>query len=941
MTISKLLKVLDLSTFIAIDFETTGLSKFGDRIIEVAAILYKDGKPIDQFDTLVNPQMQISDEIIQITGITNKMVSESPTEKEIVNDLQSFLGSHPLVAHNAGFDEGFLTELLHRYQLPELSNTIYDTLHLSRVVLFDQPAYNLGTLAEYFNLSSEGAHRAKKDTENCGEIFIRLVEEAASYPLEIISKCVSILKGRNYYNTSLFINLADALIKNNSIASGLTISKLERNWKQNKFEQQAEDNFVFPTVEKVFAENGTLSDTIPNFEKRDNQIKFIHFIHEVIQSNSGIGVVEAGTGLGKSFGYLYESMKYVYESDEKKPMVISCHTKSLQDQLFFKDLPTIAKAIGASLSAIKLKGRANYICLSRFNWLLKESSGMLNNEEAAHLLPLVFWLHRTQTGDLEECTGFINSRNYRVHKLIQSDQGFCTTPVCNKYEGCFLGSLRKTLFHSDIIVINHALLLSDVLNPGLLPEFDSLIIDEAHNLIDAAYSQFSMTLDSNYLKSKLLICQPKYSGNKRWFNRLKSLLNDQKDLIRILSDLDQIIDLTVKTVDLFFDQLSLEYGDRYSSEAPYVQKYIINDIREEYRILPGELHTIRHQMTLAEKSLSKILELLSNANSNQNEHSDLILSTNQKLDTLQGVVKSLVFLTENQDSGWVYWQEGVFRKFAKDNIRNPEISIHAAPIDPGSLLSETLFTHIPSIILTSATLKVEQSFEYFLNRSGIARSGNVNAKFSTCLSPFLYDEQVKYFQYSGKNSLSDDPQGIAEVIYKCHHRLQKKILVLFTAYRTLSQVTELLKRMEGGRDLPIYSQTQSSSRYGLIQGITQSENGILMGTSSFWEGIDLSGNLLEVLIIAKLPFQVPSDPIVKAYSNTISLSNRNAFMEFTIPECILKYRQGFGRLIRTSYDEGTFIVLDNRIAIKQYGRQFQDAIPVHMNVFSTLDSLIL
>ncbi len=937
---AELLKLLDLSSFIAFDFETTGLSRYTDRIIEVAAILYKDGKPSDSFVTLVNPKIQISDEIINITGITNDMVSDAPTEKEIVDDLHSYLGIYPLVAHNINFDEGFLIELFNRYDLPEKSNQLYDTLHLARVVNFDQPTYNLGFLAEFYNLSSEGSHRAKKDSENCGEIFLNLVEEAATYPLEVISKCVSILKGRDYFNTSLFINIADALVKRGKTSSGLMKSTLKRDSKNNRFEQEGSDSFSFPEVNDVFGETGQLSNTISRFEKRDSQIKFVDFLDDVIDQDQAIGIVEAGTGLGKSFGYLYEAMKHVTEIEHKTPVVISCHTKSLQDQLFYKDLPALAKTIKNPVSAVKLKGRANYICLSRLNWLIGESSGILNDEEAAYLLPLIFWLNWTETGDLEECSGFTNSRNFRIHKMLQSEPGFCTTQVCAKYDGCFLGKVRKNLFNTDIIIINHALLLSDVVNPGLLPTFDTLIVDEAHNLIDAAYSQFSQNMDFSFLKSSLLVCQPKYSGNQRWKNSLKSLYEKIPKLKNILSDIDQSIDSGIDAVELFFSQLSMEYSSRYSIKSPYIQKIIIKDLREEYRNLPEERNLVYSQLETCERHVIKLWNVLDKYGSEKEKIEDLTLSAKQKAETLSAILQSFKFLTSNHDRECVYWQEGIFRSNSSRKNNAPEISIHASPIDAGVMLSEYLFPKIKSIILTSATLQVEHSFDYFLNRSGISMMDNAKINFSVCPSPFLYNEQVTYHQYSGNQSLSENPLGISEIILKCHQKLNRKMLVLFTSYNSLTKVTHCLRTLKGGRDLPVFSQIQSSSRYGLLKGMADSENGILMGTSSFWEGIDLSGDMLEILIIAKLPFQVPSDPIVKAYGDRLAGKNINSFMNFTVPECILKYRQGFGRLIRTSFDQGVFIVLDNRIVTKRYGQQFQDTIPVNMQMFSTLDSLI-
>tara|TARA_B100000315_G_scaffold260090_1_gene319213 strand:- start:1019 stop:3844 length:2826 start_codon:yes stop_codon:yes gene_type:complete len=940
MNRAELLKLLDLSSFISIDFETTGLSRYTDRIIEVAAILFQDGKPADSFVTLINPKIQISDKITNITGITNDMVADAPTEQEIVKDFHKFIDNYPLVAHNIKFDDGFMKELFSRFDLPEKSNQLYDTLHLARVTIFDQPTYNLGFLAELYNLSSEGSHRAKKDSENCGEIFLHLVEEISTYPLEVISKCVSIMKGRDYYNTSLFINLADSLVKNDVSLTGLTKSIIKRTIKNNQFEQKCDDAFSFPKVNNIFGENGQLSNTIPRFEKRDNQIKYMEFLDDVIHQDQSIGIVEAGTGLGKSFGYLYEAMKHVSETEQNTPVVISCHTKSLQDQLFYKDLPTLAQTIENPISAVKLKGRTNYICLSRLNWLIGESYGILNNEEAAYLLPLIFWLHNTKTGDIEECSGFTSSRNFRVHKMIQSEPGFCTTQICSIYDGCFLGKVRKNIFKTDIIIINHALLLSDVVNPGLLPTFDTLIVDEAHNLIDAAYTQFSQNMDFAFLKSNLLVCQPKYSGNRRWINGLKSFYGKLPELKNTLSDIDQSIDSAIDAIELFFSQLSMEYGSRYSISSPYVQKIIINDLREEYRNLPEELNRVYSHLDCCERYVIKLCDILDKNGSEKDKIKDLSINAKQKADSLHAVIHSFKFLTSNHDREWVYWQEGIFRNNSPKDNTSPEISIHASPIDAGVMLSEFLFPKIKSIILTSATLQVEHSFDYFLNRTGISRIDNLKTNFSVCPSPFLYPEQVNYYQYSGNQSLSENPNGIAEIILKCHQKLNRKILVLFTSYNSLTKVTHCLRTLKGGRDLQIFSQIQSASRYGLLKGMADSENGILMGTSSFWEGIDLSGDMLEILIIAKLPFQVPSDPIVKAYGDRLSNNNMNPFMNFTVPECILKYRQGFGRLIRTSFDQGVFIVLDNRIVTKKYGQQFQDAIPVDMQMFSTLDSLI-
>lgn len=292
-------------------------------------------------------------------------------------------------------------------------------------------------------------------------------------------------------------------------------------------------------------------------------------------------------------------------------------------------------------------------------------------------------------------------------------------------------------------------------------------------------------------------------------------------------------------------------------------------------------------------------------------------------------------LTTNQDDDWVYWYEGNFRNFGgKTQLL---LTVQGAPVDLAGNLSTGLFKELGYCILTSATLRTDASFDYFLQRTGLNGVEYDDLTTAVFESPFHYNEQVTYYQYSGNDG--QKPDVLANMIHNCHKRYNKRMMVLFTSRVQLDRTYQSLQRKQGGRNLPIFAQKRQTSRTGLVRGMHQSSNGILMGTNAFWEGVDLPGDLLEILIIVKMPFDVPTEPLVKAYGNMIESEGGNRFMDYALPESVIRFRQGFGRLIRTAYDEGIFIVMDDRIVNKRYGRAFSEAIPVDMNVFNRVDSL--
>ena len=939
---SELFSSLKLDRFIAFDFETTGLQVETDRAIEVAAIMFKDGKPAEKFVTLINPQIPISDLIADITGITNEMVTEAPLEKEIIDDLFEFLGDYPIVAHNTPFDLSFLRAMAERHNKDFIERKCYDTLTLSRAFLFFQPTHNLSAVSEYFNLSSEGAHRAEKDTENCGEVFIELVHEVASYNLDLISNIITFLNPFEVHNKDLFINIGNLLTKKGNLKTAIVSSELAKPQNKNIFFHDAKTNINTTNSVDVFGENGLLNQTFDSYELRPNQINFSEYVDNILSGQGGIGVIEAGTGLGKSMAYLYPAIKYSHDNSNENPIILSCYTKHLQDQLFNNDLPTLTKAIDTSIKAVLLKGRNNYLCKTRLRWLINSSDKMLSGEEAMNLLPVLVWLEHTSTGDLDECPGFSNGFTYRLMGLIQSEQGFCTSSICAKYDGCFFGPLRKVAYQSNLIVVNHALLISDAQSKsniddsmGFLPENNAVIIDEAHNLPKAAYHQLTLSFDHRSLNYVLDRIDPKHNHSVRWNNKLRTIAAIHSKFEISRSTLSGLVEEGRDLIKIFFDKMTSNAYHHFDPNSKYSTKIIIDDLNEHFTPLEKELNELKSALHSLRNHIRKLREDLLDIDETREDFIEL----HQLFDRSEGSLSDILILTEsitsNQNKEYVYWYEGNFRTIS--GATQLILTVNMAPIQPGIELANSIFKSIDFCILTSATLRTKLSFDYFLNRVGLDSVEFDDVSSTVYESPFSYNDQVTYFQYAGNDS--QRPDIIAKTILHCHRKFNKRMMVLFTSRAQLDNTSQLLRQLSHKADLPIFAQKRQTSRMGLIRGMKQVKNGILLGTNAFWEGVDLPGDLLEVLMIIKMPFDVPTEPTVKAYGKMIEERGGNSFMDYALPESVIRFRQGFGRLIRTTYDEGIFIVMDDRIINKRYGISFSESIPVQMQVFRHIDDI--
>ncbi|MDP7197106.1 MAG: exonuclease domain-containing protein, partial [SAR202 cluster bacterium] len=420
---------LKLNEFIAFDLETTGLNPNEDYITEIAAIRFINGEEKERYATLVNPGIPMPQKVIDITGITDCMVQDAPSIDEVLPQFLDFLKSVPLVGQNIQFDYDFINQDCIKYniELPEF--ILYDTLSLARIFIYFHNSFNLGSLCDYYNISITRSHRASDDALATGLLFQCLVQEAISHPLNLIQKINTVFQDSEYiHNCQLFFNLVRTAVSKNQVF-GMMKSLSNYNSPENIFKaKNVSANSLLPdTPIEWFEEHGVISKKWKGYEKRLSQIDLVKDVYLAF-SEDHILLAEAGTGLGKSIAYL--SVGFFSAKKTKKPLVVSTHTKNLQAQLFYKDIPQLSEVLDVNINAVIYKGRHNYICQTRLENLFNNHTYLLNTDEYEAFITLLVWEWETLTGDINECNGFQMHRFKRLWSLVRCEKGFCSSNNC-------------------------------------------------------------------------------------------------------------------------------------------------------------------------------------------------------------------------------------------------------------------------------------------------------------------------------------------------------------------------------------------------------------------------------------------------------------------------------------------------------------------------------
>lgn len=918
---------------VALDLETTGLDADKDTVLEIGAVRFRGPRVEDEFRTFVHPRRPIPPFVTRLTGINQAMVARAPVLEEVVDDLADFIGDAPVVGHNVEFDLRFLQPYgLFRDHL------IIDTYELASVLLPTAERYNLAYLGRLLGVPLPATHRALEDARATQAVFLRLYERLLDLPASLIAEIIRLAWPLNWSATWVFQEALDEVQRRGGASSPQrgeddARGALSLPYRLPEAEPSLPKGQPALDPEEVAAllePGGLLVRHFPGYEHRSQQVEMARAVARALGEGRHL-MVEAGTGTGKSLAYLLPAAVFARRHNTR--VVIATHTKNLQDQLLQKDIPALRQALGldeGELRAVVLKGRANYLCPRRLAFMRREGPRDLN--ELRVLAKVLVWLHQGGSGVRDELN-LRGAAEAAVWSLLNADDEGCSAAVCRDRMGgaCPLYQARTAAEAAHLVVVNHALLLADVLvGQRVLPDYRYLIVDEAHHLESALTNALTQHVTERDW-SRLL--QDLGGPRTETLGRLRVLAQElfPEDLEAFTTAVETVTDWAFQfqeQVKACFRALGRFLEDLREGRpiGPYEQQVRITDalrhhpLWNEVEIPWGDA---RETFAHLNRALEDVDGLLARW------EAQLRLSAVDDLDAGEALDLIGRFRTIARQLNEAYrLMEGILLEPNPDLVywvslrpTGRWLALHAAPLHVGPMMREHIWYAKNAVVLTSATLSVAGDFDYLRQRLFAEDVDELALG-----SPFDYENAALLYLVNDipePNQHAAYQRAVEQGLIHLARATGGRLMALFTSYAQLERTARAIAPVLAEDEIVVFAQGSGASPRMLLDSFRVAERAVLLGTRAFWEGVDLPGEDLQALVIVRLPFAVPSDPLVAARSETFD----DPFYQFQVPEAILTFRQGFGRLIRTRSDRGIVAVFDRRVLSKRYGRLFLEALP--------------
>ncbi|MBL7199977.1 MAG: 3'-5' exoribonuclease [Anaerolineae bacterium] len=912
-------------TYVALDLETTGLDSSRDAIIEIGVVKFDDRGETGTFSSLVNPGRSIPLQVTQLTGITQNDVVTAPPFSALCEKLSRFVDQAVVVGHNIGFDMKFLR---HKHCLEQ--NAFIDTFELSTILMPHESRYSLGKLMDSLGLPFVRRHRALDDARACVLLFRALEARSVDLPLRTLQSINRASRNTRWPLRVVFREAERQQARGGlggSIGAQLRAKGLVGD--APLFAEVSSTDPLIPVDQRtaldidrlaaMLEKDGEFARSFPGFEYRVQQVEMMRAVASAINHSRHL-IVEAGTGTGKSIAYLLPAIHWAVQNGER--VVVSTNTINLQDQLYAKDIPDLRALLPFEVRAAVLKGRTNYLCMRRLKMLQDRSE--FSDIELRVLSKVLVWQPNTLTGDRTEL--FLHgAAEQEVWSQISADADTCNAERCpfRRQGMCFFHRAKQAAENAHIIVVNHALLLSDVAAGNrVLPSYNYLVVDEAHHLEDATTYQLGYTVTRHSIERLVArVGQPEeprggFAGDA--LARCQGRVDDDllNDLSAALSSVRESNEQVVRGLRDLFGALTVFVAEQGGNRGQYDYRVQLSRevrIQPEWEQVEMLWDGLSDWLQRSVEALGWVLEILQDLEGLKIPGYDDLLQDGTALSRqLSGVHEQLASVLVEAHDDQVAWIQA--------RAQEGDLSLNAVPLHVGQLVERHLLWPKEAVILTSATMCTNGDFSFVKERLGAWDADELAVG-----SPFDYQSQVLLYLPTDipEPQQPHRQKEINESLVALARATQGRMLVLFTSHRQLRAVNSAIARALAEWGITVYAQGQGASRSQLLENFRTTEKAVLLGTRSFWEGIDVPGEALSCLVLEKLPFAVPTDPVFSARSSSVD----DPFLQYAVPDAILRFRQGFGRLIRTQTDRGIVVVLDKRLQTKQYGSLFVDSLP--------------
>nr|WP_106784727.1 ATP-dependent DNA helicase DinG [Lysinibacillus timonensis] len=919
---------MESQKYVIVDLETTGHSPAsGDRMIQIAMVIMRNWEIEKTFTTFIHPGKSIPLFIQDLTNITDNDVKDASPFEAHADYIYELMQDAIFVAHNADFDLSFLQAEFVRAGLPKWRGKKIDTVELAKILFPLSLSFKLGDLALDLNIPLDQAHRADDDAMACALLLKKCWHELLLLPVKTLEQ---LHKHSFRLKSNISQLFFDALqLRRNSIPDDSDIVYYRHLALRKKVEMQNltknyHTHYPILTADKItLFKNG-----IKDFEERPKQFEMMDIIWDSLKEKREV-VIEASTGIGKTLGYLLPAILYIKQYGYK--ICISTYTSHLLDQLLNSEIPKIEQILDDRINVVSLKGMQNYIDIERFEQMMGMND--LSYDETLTCLQIIVWLTKTETGDMSELT--VSGGGQLFLEKVRKIPGGSVNQTKNPFD--YYEKAIEASEKADIIITNHSMLIADLnRREPIFQNIAGFIIDEAHHFVQAAAGREEAIL--SYTNWKYAFGQIGLSIDNQLFTNMKKVV--QKYSIVPLSIMHQLERKLMQLLELFDKKMN--YIAQKMKKSSYQNKHdskqiaFLKDLELEHgnfeelsTLIQGWIDLAENVITRFEKSVEQIAI----------EHVAI-------LEQWKYWIREFKIKASEWDEIFSSEQE-YFSSWVEMDYRNipGSIRILKKPIDVKEVIHQ-LFEearNTSSIIWTSGTMTVPKNKRFIADQLGIHAEVPI---YSLQASSEYYSGAKAYIVKDMPDiqavSQSDYVESIALAITSIVRTTNGRCFVLFTAQDMLRNTVELIQESELLQEYLIFAQgVTPGSRTRLLKSFQKFNHSVLFGTNSFWEGVDVPGDGLSVIIVVRLPFTAPDEPTFKAKSIKLQDQGRNPFKDLSLPEAIIRFKQGFGRLIRTSSDKGAFIVLDRRIETKSYGIEFIESLPPISVKKLTLQDMVL